>query len=63
LGNGLPTPVGYDIAENVTVFLDMEETRPNAVMIEHTAEILLPVLQAAKKATEESNSKAAKASS
>ena len=47
LGNGLPTPVGDDIAENVTVFFDMEETQPNAVMIEHAAELLLPILQAA----------------
>ncbi len=46
LGNGLPTPLGDDIAENVTVFFDMEETQPNAVMIEHAAELLLPILQA-----------------
>ena len=54
LGNALSTPVGYDVAENVTVFFDMEESQPNAVMIEHAAEILLPILQAAMKASKES---------
>ena len=63
LGNGLSTPVGYDVAENVTVFFDMEETQPNGVIIEHAAEILLPVLQAAMKAKEDANNKPAKASS
>lgn len=65
LGNGQPTPVGDDIAENVTVFFDMEETQPNAVMIEHAAEILLPILQAAiqaNEATKEGSVKPAKAS-
>ena len=62
LGNGLPTPVGDDIAENVTVFFDMEETQPNAVMIEHAAEILLPILQAAVQA-KEGSVKPAKSSS
>lgn len=60
LGNGLPTPVGYDIAENVTVFFDMDETQPNAVMIEHAAEILLPILQTALKAKEGDREKPAK---
>ena len=63
LGNGLPIPVGDDIAANVTVFFDMEMTQPNAVMIEHAAEILLPVLQAAISAREEANNKPARASS
>ena len=52
LGNGLPAPVGDDVAENVTVFFDMEETQPNAVMIEHAAELLLSILQAAVKTPE-----------
>ena len=60
LANGLPTPVGYDIAENVTVFFSMDETQPNAVMIEHAAEILLPILQSALKAKEENREKPAK---
>ena len=42
LGNGLPTPSGEDIAECVTAFFD--DDQPNAVMIEHTAELLLPIL-------------------
>ena len=49
LGNGLPTPKGEYMAEYVTAFFD-DDDRPNAVMIEHAAEILLPVLQAAMKA-------------
>ena len=61
LGNGLPIPSGEDIAENVTAFFD--DDRPNGVMIEHAAEILLPVLQAAMKAKEEATNKPAKASS
>ncbi len=66
LGNGQPTPVGDDIAENVTVFFDMEMTQPNAVMIEHAAEILLPILEAAiqaKKEAKEGAVKPAKSSS
>ncbi len=65
LGNGLSTPVGCDVGENVTVFFDMEETQPNAVMIEHAAEILLPILQAAtqaNEATKEGSVKPAKSS-
>ncbi|MDE2938645.1 MAG: DUF2283 domain-containing protein [Chloroflexota bacterium] len=62
LGNGLPAPNGEDIAEYVTAFFDNED-RPNAVVIEHAAEILLPVLQAAMKASEEGSEKPAKASS
>ena len=65
LGNGLPTPVGDDMAENVTVFFDMEMTQPNAVMIEHAAEILLPILEAAipaKKEAKEGSVKPAKSS-
>ena len=46
LGNGLPTPEGEDIAENVTVFFD-GDNQPNAVMIEYAAELLLPILNAA----------------
>ena len=61
LGNGLPTPNGEDVAEYVTAFFD--DDRPNAVMIEHAAEILLPVLQAAMKAKEEADHKPARASS
>ena len=49
LGNGLPTPKGEYMAEYVTAFFD-DDDRPNAVMIEHAAEILLPALQAAMKA-------------
>ncbi len=51
LGNGLPTPNGEDIAECVTAFFDADEL-PNAVAIEHAAELLLPVLQSAAKAKE-----------
>ena len=47
LGNGLPTPDGEDIAENVTAFFD-DDGQPNAVMIEHAAKLLLPILTAAK---------------
>lgn len=46
LGNGGPTPDGADIAERVIVFFD-DDDRPNAVLIENAAEILLPILQAA----------------
>ena len=46
LGNGLPTPSGEDLAENVTVFFDDAE-QPNGLMIEHAAELLLPILNAA----------------
>ena len=45
LGNGLPTPDGEDIAENVTAFFD-DDGRPNAVMIEHAAKLLTPILMA-----------------
>ena len=51
LGNGLPTPDGEDIAENVTAFFD-DNNQPNAVMIEHAAKLLLPILTAAEKSTE-----------
>ena len=47
LGNALPTPNGEDVAENVTVFFD-DDDRPNGVMIEHAAALLLPLLTAAK---------------
>ena len=47
LGNGLPTPNGEDIAEYVTAFFD-DNDQPNAVMIENAAELLLPILMAAK---------------
>lgn len=47
LGNGLPTPNGEDVAENVTVFFD-DADRPNGVMIEHAAALLLPILMAVK---------------
>ena len=60
LSNGLPTPVGDDIAENVTVFFDMDETQPNAVMIEHAAELLLPLLQSAMQAKGEAGEKPVK---
>ena len=66
LSNGLPTPKGEDITENVTVFFDMEETQPNGVLIEHAAEMLLPLLQSALHEEEESPDqppKPAKASS
>ena len=45
LGNGLPTSSGEDLAENVTVFFDDAE-QPNGLMIEHAAELLLPILKA-----------------
>ena len=48
LGNGLPTPNGEDVAENVTAFLDGDQ--PNAVMIEHAAKLLMPILAALGKA-------------
>ncbi len=47
LDNGQPAPVGDDIKENITVFFDLEATQPNGVLIEHAAELLLPVLTAA----------------
>ena len=43
LGNGVPTPVGNDIGEYVTAFFDDDE-EPNAAMIEHAAELLLPII-------------------
>ena len=43
LGNGLATPDGEDIAENITAFFD-DDGRPNAVMIEHASQLLLDVL-------------------
>ena len=43
LGSRQPTPNGDDIAEYVTAFFD-DDDRPNAVMIEHAAELLLPIL-------------------
>ena len=59
LGNGQPTPNGEDIAEYVTAFFD-DEDQPNAVMIEHAAELLLPILQAAMQSSEESAENPAK---
>lgn len=47
LGNGLPTPNGEDIADAVVVFFD-DDDRPNAVTIDHAAELLLPLLTAVK---------------
>ncbi len=47
ISNGLPTPEGEDLAENVTIFFDSDTPQPNAVMIEHAAELLLPILSAA----------------
>ncbi len=60
LGNGGSTPDGEDIAERVIVFFDDEE-RPNAVMIENAAEILLPILQAAMQSPEKASEKPVKA--
>ncbi len=51
LSNGLPASNGEDIAENVTAFFD-DNNQPNAVMIEHAAKLLLPILTAAEKSTE-----------
>jgi hypothetical protein len=53
LGNGLPTPNGEDIADYVTAFFD-DNDQPNAVMIEHAAKLLLPILTAAKQETDSS---------
>lgn len=50
LGNGLPIPSREVIAEFITAFFDYD--RPNAVMTERAAEILLPILQAATKVKE-----------
>lgn len=47
LGNGRPTPNGEDIADAVVVFFD-DADRPNAVAIDHAAELLLPILTAAR---------------
>ena len=60
LGNDLPAPVGEDITENITVFFDMERTQPNGVLVEHAAELLLPILQAAIQSPEEASEKPAK---
>ena len=49
LGNGRPTPNGEDIADAVVVFFD-DADRPNAVTIDHAAELLLPILTAARPA-------------
>ena len=49
LGNGRPTPNGEDIADAVVVFFD-DAGRPNAVTIDHAAELLLPILTAARAA-------------
>ena len=49
LGNGLPTPNGEDISDAVVVFFD-DADRPNAVTIDHAAELLLPILTAARPA-------------
>ncbi len=56
LANGLPTPNGVDIAENVTVFFD-DDDQPNGLMVEHAAELLLPVLMTAKEKADSPNSK------
>ena len=53
LGNDLPTPVGEDISENVTVFFDMQRTQANGVLIEHAAELLLPILEGSVQVSEE----------
>ncbi len=45
LGNGLSASNGEDAAENVTVFFD-NDFQHNAVMIEHAARLLLPILTA-----------------
>ena len=45
MDNGLLTPNGVDIAENLRVFFD--DGLPNRLLIEHAAELLLPVLMAA----------------
>lgn len=55
LGNGLPTPNGEDIAENITTFFDDDE-QPNGVMIEHAAELLLPILTTARPAAKDGKS-------
>ena len=60
LGNDLPAPVGEDITENITVFFDTERTQPNGVLVEHAAELLLPILQAAIQSPEEASEKPAK---
>ncbi len=49
LGNGRPTPNGEDISDAVVVFFD-DDDRPNAVSIDHAAELLLPLLTAARAA-------------
>ena len=53
LGNGRPTPNGEDIADAVVVFFD-DADRPNAVTIDHAAELLLPILTAARPAAQDS---------
>lgn len=52
LGNGRPTPNGEDIADAVVVFFD-DADRPNAVTIDHAAELLLPILTAARAAAQD----------
>ena len=52
LGNGRPTPNGEDIADAVVVFFD-DADRPNAVTIDHAAELLLPILTAARPAAQD----------
>ena len=52
LGNGRPTPNGEDIADAVVVFFD-DADRPNAVTIDHAAELLLPILSAARPAAQD----------
>ena len=47
LGNGLPASNGEDVAENVTVFFN-DDFEHNGLMIEHAAELLLPILTSAK---------------
>ena len=52
LGNGRPTPNGEDIADAVVVFFD-DADRPNAVTIDHAAELLLPLLTAGRPAAQD----------
>ena len=52
LGNGRPTPNGEDISDAVVVFFD-DADRPNAVTIDHAAELLLPLLTAARPAAQD----------
>ena len=51
LGNGKPASNGEDIAQNVTVF-HTDDFDHRGVMIEHAAELLLPILTVARKTAE-----------